>query len=70
MNKYSKIKAMTIEEMAEFLSIGWNCTVCDNVVQRGVSVYKKAPCDGECAKHCRKWLEMEVEEDEKNPDTV
>lgn len=57
MTNYEKIKAMSVEEMAEFLNKGANCVVCkcwDYCLGDG-------SCD--CLKGITKYLESEVEED-------
>ena len=56
MTNYEKIKAMSVEEMAEFLNKGANCVVCkcwDYCLGDG-------SCD--CLKGITKYLESEVEE--------
>lgn len=62
LTNFERIKAMTIEEMAYYLVERWNCPDCseherlsDNPLLKGQS------CDMQCKKHCREWLESEVE---------
>lgn len=54
MTNYEKIKAMSVEEMAEFIHglFGWegSCGFCKT-------------CDNDCIGGMKKWLESEVEED-------
>lgn len=57
MTQYEKIKAMSIEEMAELLDFG-ECNCCVYYNKHGVS-----SCGAhECIEGVMKWLESEVEE--------
>lgn len=57
--RFEAIKAMNIDEMAEFLADNnWDCNYCseherlsDNPLLRGEE------CDMKCVEHCREWLE-------------
>ena len=50
---YDRIRNMSVEKMARFLTHGgFDCSLC-NV---------KKTCDQQCMKHCKEWLESEVEE--------
>ena len=55
---YNRIKSMSVEEMAEYLSDHWSCIgcafekVCDDNLYRYIS----------CHKNIKQWLEQEVEE--------
>lgn len=54
---YDRIKSMSVEEMAEYLSDHWSCIGC---------AFEK-DCDDNyisCHKNIKQWLEMEVSEDE------
>ena len=52
---YDRIKSMSVEEMAEYLSDHWSCVDC---------AFEK-DCDDNyisCHKNIKQWLEQEVEE--------
>ena len=52
---YDRIKSMSVEEMAEYLSDHWSCIDC---------AFEK-DCDDNyisCHKNIKQWLEQEVEE--------
>lgn len=50
-----KIRAMTDEELAEFLNKYAGCRLCDG--------YKRGICNSECVKGFLAWLRKEVRED-------
>lgn len=58
MTNYDRIKQMSVEEMAEYLSDHWSCIgcafekVCDDNLYRYIN----------CHKNIKQWLEQEVEE--------
>lgn len=54
MTNYEKIKAMSVEEMAEFIP-DWSFKACK------IS-HDYIECDNECEKCVKEWLESEVEE--------
>ena len=59
MNNYERIKEMNLEEMAIYFADDFKCSLC--------SEYKRLAdnplsCDNQCAKHCKEWLENEVDE--------
>jgi hypothetical protein len=56
MTNYEKIKAMSVEEMAELIDDS-PCNSC-NYRQKGFS-----KCPQECEEGIKEWLESEVEED-------
>ena len=54
MTNYEKIKNMSVEEMAEFLSTNdYLCQLCS----------EDEPCDRECHSHYMNYLESEVTND-------
>ena len=55
MNNYEKIKAMSIDEMAEFISSSCQMTM-------GFSCDDSLCGDIHCLKHINQWLEAESEE--------
>ena len=55
---YDRIKSMSVEEMAEYLSDHWSCIGC---------AFEK-DCDDNyisCHKNIKQWLEREVEENDR-----
>ena len=60
MTNYDRIKSMSVEEMAEYLSDHWSCIgcafekVCDDNLYRYIS----------CHKNIKQWLEQEVREND------
>ena len=55
MNNYEHIRGMTLKEMAIYFADDFHCNLC--------SEYNKDDnCDSQCAKHCKEWLENEVDE--------
>lgn len=55
MTNGDKIRAMTDEELAEFLDELSGCRLCDG--------YKRGVCNSECLKGHLAWLRKEVDED-------
>ena len=58
MTNYDRIKSMSVEEMAEYLSDHWSCVDC---------AFEK-DCDDNyisCHKNIKQWLEQEVEENDR-----
>lgn len=56
---YDRIKSMSVEEMAEYLSDHWSCIDC---------AFEK-DCDDNyisCHKNIKQWLEQEVNDEEKS----
>jgi hypothetical protein len=54
MNNYEKIKNMTVEEMAEYISKSSNCGKC-------TLADLDLACHCECSKGIKQWLLSEVE---------
>ena len=60
MNNYDRIKSMSVEEMAEYLSDHWSCIgcafekVCDDNLYRYIS----------CHKNIKQWLLQEVSDEQ------
>ena len=52
MTNYEKIKAMSVDEMVDFINKTNACEKCAH----------NNCCDGECRSGIREWLESEVEE--------
>ena len=55
---YDRIKSMSVEEMAEYLSDHWSCVDCE---------FEK-DCDDNyisCHKNIKQWLEQEVDENDR-----
>lgn len=66
MNNFEKIKAMDIDEMAEFLFLLQNgkicgCSDCNNLCCDDL-MYANKPFDYLCKEHIKQWLESEVRE--------
>ena len=63
MTNFEKIKSMSIEEMAEFLSDGWDCNDCEEFENLSDHpLLKHTKCSEKCAEHCIEWLESEASE--------
>lgn len=58
MTNYEKIKAMSVEEMAEFIN-----TDADDCINCPAFVFCDTVSDGSCHAIIEKWLESEAEED-------
>ena len=60
---FERIKRMTIDEMAYYLVERWNCPDCSEHERLSDNPLLKGQiCDMQCKKHCKEWLESEVEE--------
>lgn len=60
---YDRIKAMTVEEMADYFAYMFDCNLCPE--QQRLSdnpLLEDERCDNNCMKHCKQWLEQEVSE--------
>ena len=60
MTNFEKIKAMSVEEMANFILTVNKITDCDTCIAYGICSMKYGVS---CRKHMTEWLESEVEED-------
>jgi hypothetical protein len=56
MNNYDKIKNMTVDEMAEYISKSSNCGKC-------AFLELNFACHCECSKGIKQWLEEECEDE-------
>lgn len=62
MNNYEHIKGMTLEEMAIYFADDFHCILCSEYKRLTDNpLTKDDNCDSQCAKHCKEWLENEVE---------
>lgn len=63
MTNFEKIKAMSVEEMAEYMADMFDCDLCSEDKRLGDCLLTKTErCDEQCAKHCKEYLEREVED--------
>ena len=63
MTNYDHIKAMSVEEMADYFAYMFDCNLCPE--QQRLSdnpLLEDERCDNNCMKHCKQWLESEVSE--------
>lgn len=60
MTNFERIKAMTIEEMAEFFDNIVNCR-CDTICENFNKCTRNNATEPICKNHYIKWLESEVE---------
>lgn len=61
MNNYEKIKAMTIDEMAEYLVIEKYCWNCPTYIYRDTKMCPLYCCKDSNIKEIKQWLESESE---------
>lgn len=63
MTQFEKIKAMSLDELAEYLTEAWDCHECSqHELLSDNPLLKNEKCDMKCKEHCKEWLESEVEE--------
>lgn len=61
MTNYERIKAMTLDEMAEFLHEIFDCNDCSEHQRLSDNpLLKDEKCDGRCKQHCRELLMKEI----------
>ena len=63
MTNYDRIKAMSVEDMADYFAYMFDCNLCSE--QQRLSdnpLLEDERCDNNCMKHCKQWLEQEVSE--------
>ena len=54
---------MTLEEMAIYFADDFKCNLCSEDKRLADNpLIKYDSCDNQCAKHCKEWLENEVDE--------
>ena len=54
---------MNLEEMAIYFADDFNCSLCSEEKRLADNpLTKYDSCDNQCAKHCKEWLENEVDE--------
>ena len=63
MNNYERIKEMSLEEMAIYFADDFSCSLCSEEKRLSDNpLTKYDSCDNQCVKHCKEWLENEVDE--------
>lgn len=64
MNNYERIKRMSLEEMAIYFADDFHCNLCSEYKRLTDNpLTKDDNCDNQCAKHCKEWLENEVDDE-------
>ena len=64
MNNYERIKGMSLEEMAIYFADDFKCNLCSEGKRLADNpLIKYDSCDNQCAKHCKEWLENEVDDE-------
>lgn len=64
MTNADRIRAMTDEELAEWLADMFDCHYCSEYERIGDNPLLSAEqCDQKCEQHCLKWLKQPVKED-------
>ena len=62
MINYEKIKQMSIEEMSDFFVNMFDCNLCSEHERLSDNpLVSNETCDNDCIKHCKQWLEQEIE---------
>lgn len=63
MTNYERIKAMSVEEMAEFITEYAFCNFdcAEGKRLENEPLLKSQRCDERCAEHCVRWLESECD---------
>lgn len=72
MTIYEKIKTLSIEEMAEFLTeYPFGCEECEEGQRLNDNpLTKNEPCDEKCYKHCLSWLNKIAAEHDNNKTSI
>lgn len=59
---YDYIKQMSIDEMVDYFSDMFDCNLCSESEKFSDNpLLFDEKCDNDCIKHCKEWLESEVE---------
>ena len=56
-----RIRAMSDEELAMHLNIGWECSLCKEQIWIN-NKFSLGDCDMNCVGHCLEWLQQPTEE--------
>ena len=64
MNNYERLKGMSLEEMAIYFADDFKCNLCSEYKRLSDNPLTEYDgCDSQCAKHCKEWLENEVDDE-------
>jgi hypothetical protein len=62
MTNADRIRAMSDEELAEWLADTWDCHDCSEHERLGDNpLLREEPCDQKCEQHCFEWLKQPAE---------
>lgn len=62
MTNYERIKAMSVEEMADYFANMFDCNLCKQHQELSdCPLLNTTQCDNNCILHCQEWLNSEVE---------
>ena len=56
-----RIRSMTYEELAIYLNVGWECSLCKEQIWIN-NKFSLGDCDMNCVGHCLEWLRQPAEE--------